>query len=69
MAGVAANLTAMLDERYRRQGYEHMADRNEVTLAEAGLSPFPLEGTTDKEGRVRLGPIASGPAFLSPRAR
>jgi cobaltochelatase CobT len=25
----------MLDERYRRQGYEHVAERNEVTLAEA----------------------------------
>jgi cobaltochelatase CobT len=35
MAGVAANLSAMLDERYRRQGYEHMAERNDVTLAEA----------------------------------
>jgi cobaltochelatase CobT len=35
MSGVAANLAAMLDERYRRQGYEHMAERSEVTLAEA----------------------------------
>jgi cobaltochelatase CobT len=35
MAGVAGNLAAMLDERYRRQGYEHMAERNDVTLAEA----------------------------------
>ncbi len=35
MAGVAANLAAMLDERYRRQGYEQMVDRNDVTLAEA----------------------------------
>src|SRR5579864_675269 len=35
MSGVAANLAAMLDERYRRQGYEHMVDRNDVTLAEA----------------------------------
>jgi cobaltochelatase CobT len=35
MAGVAANLAAMLDERYRRQGYEHMAERNDVTLVEA----------------------------------
>jgi cobaltochelatase CobT len=34
MAGVAANLAAMLDERYRRQGYEHMAERSDVTLAE-----------------------------------
>jgi cobaltochelatase CobT len=35
MAGVAANLAAMLDERYRRQGYEHMAERNDTTLSEA----------------------------------
>ena len=35
MTGVAANLAAMLDERYRRQGYEHLAERNDVTLAEA----------------------------------
>jgi hypothetical protein len=39
-----------------------------VSLAEAGLSPFPLEGTSDREGRVRLGPIAPGPALLSARA-
>jgi len=35
MAGVATNLAAMLDERYRRQGYEHLSERNDVTLAEA----------------------------------
>jgi cobaltochelatase CobT len=35
MAGVAANLATMLEERYRRQGYEHMAERNDTTLAEA----------------------------------
>jgi cobaltochelatase CobT len=35
MVGVAGNLAAMLDERYRRQGYEHMAERNDVTMAEA----------------------------------
>ena len=35
MAGVATNLAAMLEERYRRQGYEHMIERNDVTLAEA----------------------------------
>jgi cobaltochelatase CobT len=35
MAGVALNLAAMLEERYRRQGYEHMVERNDVTLAEA----------------------------------
>ncbi|HKW55021.1 MAG TPA: cobaltochelatase subunit CobT, partial [Stellaceae bacterium] len=35
MSGVASNLAAMLDERYRRQGYEHLGERNDVTLAEA----------------------------------
>ena len=39
-----------------------------VTLAEGGLSTFPLEGITDKKGRVVLGPIARGPASLSARA-
>lgn len=35
MAGVAQNLQAMLDERYRRQGYERIRERSDVTLAEA----------------------------------
>jgi cobaltochelatase CobT len=35
MAGVAQNLQAMLDERYRRQGYERIHERSDVTLAEA----------------------------------
>src|SRR5258708_16355599 len=35
MVGVANNLSAMLDERYRRQGYERMSERSDVTLAEA----------------------------------
>ncbi len=39
-----------------------------VTLAEGGLSPFPLEATTDREGRARLGPIAPGGAALGARA-
>jgi len=39
-----------------------------VTLAEGGLSPFPLEATTDKRGRARLGPIAAGLATLGVRA-
>ncbi|HSO40594.1 MAG TPA: carboxypeptidase regulatory-like domain-containing protein [Labilithrix sp.] len=42
--------------------------RARVTLAEGGLSPFPLEGLTDKQGRVVLGPIARGSASLSARA-
>ena len=39
-----------------------------VTLAEGGLSPFPLEATTDRAGRARLGPIAPGGATLGARA-
>ena len=39
-----------------------------VSLAEAGLSPFPLEANTDRDGRVRLGPITSGPASVTGRA-
>ena len=39
-----------------------------VTLAESGVSPFPIEATTDREGRARLGPIARG-AGVARRAR
>ncbi|HWL85475.1 MAG TPA: carboxypeptidase regulatory-like domain-containing protein [Polyangiaceae bacterium] len=39
-----------------------------VTLVESGLSPFPLEGVTDRGGQIRLGPIARGSAALSARA-
>ncbi len=39
-----------------------------VTLVEGGLSPFPIEGLTDKSGRVVLGPIARGPSSLAARA-
>ncbi len=35
-----------------------------VTLAESGLSPFPLEAVTDKDGRARLGPVAPGAATI-----
>src|SRR5437588_7807771 len=35
MAGVAANLSAMLDEQYRRQGFERVTERTESTMAEA----------------------------------
>src|SRR5207244_3102167 len=35
MAGVAANLGAMLDEQYRRQGFERITERTESTMAEA----------------------------------
>jgi len=35
MAGVASNLEAMLDEQYRRQGYERITERTESTIAEA----------------------------------
>src|SRR5215831_1173865 len=35
MAGVACNLEAMLDEQYRRQGFERITERTESTMAEA----------------------------------
>ncbi|HLJ62574.1 MAG TPA: cobaltochelatase subunit CobT [Stellaceae bacterium] len=35
MAGVADNLASMLQERYRRQGFEMMGERNDTTLIEA----------------------------------
>ncbi len=35
MVGVAGNLAAMLEERYHRQGYEHIGERTQTTLAEA----------------------------------
>jgi len=35
MTGVAANLEAALDERYRRQGFEKVTDREQAPLAEA----------------------------------
>src|SRR2546430_6555404 len=35
MFGVAANLGAMLDEQYRRQGFERITERTESTMAEA----------------------------------
>ncbi len=39
-----------------------------VVLAEGGLSSFPLEGRTDKEGRITLGPVSNGPLTISARA-
>jgi hypothetical protein len=39
-----------------------------VTLAEAGLSPFPIEATTDAKGKVSLGPFSPGAVTLSARA-
>ncbi|WP_394825288.1 carboxypeptidase regulatory-like domain-containing protein [Pendulispora albinea] len=39
-----------------------------VALVEGGLSPFPLEGISDRAGQVRLGPIARGGATLSAQA-
>ncbi len=35
MAGVASNLAALLDEQYRRQGFERITERTESTMAEA----------------------------------
>src|SRR4051812_23858203 len=35
MVGVASNIGAMLDDQYRRQGYERITERTEGTMAEA----------------------------------
>src|SRR5262249_46937395 len=35
MTGVATNLAAMLDEQYRRQGFERITERTDSTMAEA----------------------------------
>ena len=35
MVGVAGNLAAVLDEQYRRQGFERITERTESTMAEA----------------------------------
>lgn len=40
-----------------------------VTLAESGLTPFPLDAVTDKHGHVRLGPILPEGATVSVRAQ
>jgi hypothetical protein len=39
-----------------------------VVLTESGVSPFPLEGSTDAKGFATLGPIAQGDAFVAARA-
>jgi len=40
----------------------------EVALSEAGLSPFPFQGTTDAQGDVTLGPIGPGSAGIAAQA-
>ncbi len=40
----------------------------DVVLTEGGLSSFPIRGRTGADGKVSLGPIASGPATLGARA-
>jgi hypothetical protein len=40
----------------------------DVVLVEGGLSPFPLRGRTEEQGRVTLGPIGAGAASLAARA-
>lgn len=35
-----------------------------ISLAEGGLSPFPLEAVTDKAGDVRIGPVSPGDATV-----
>jgi hypothetical protein len=39
-----------------------------VTVAESGVSPFPIEAVTAKDGRVRIGPILPANATISARA-
>jgi protocatechuate 3,4-dioxygenase beta subunit len=39
-----------------------------LTLAEGGLSPFPLEGVADARGLARLGPYSPGSATVGARA-
>ena len=39
-----------------------------VTVAESGLTPFPIEAVTNKEGRVRIGPILPADATISARS-
>jgi len=39
-----------------------------LVLAEGGLSSFPIEATTDRDGAASMGPIAPGDAYLSARA-
>ncbi|MEP7050600.1 MAG: carboxypeptidase regulatory-like domain-containing protein [Pseudomonadota bacterium] len=40
----------------------------DVVLAEGGVSSFPIRGRTGSDGKVALGPIASGSATLGARA-
>jgi len=42
--------------------------RARLTLAEGGLSPFPLEAVADAKGLARLGPFSPGSATLGARA-
>ena len=43
-------------------------ERARLTLAEGGLSPFPLESSSDRRGAARLGPVAPGADALGVRA-
>ncbi|HUN45755.1 MAG TPA: cobaltochelatase subunit CobT [Stellaceae bacterium] len=56
MAGVAGNLAAMLEARYRRQGYDRLSERNEGTLAEAVrlLTREQLTGATPPPAAQKL---------------
>lgn len=47
----------------------HLVPDADVVLAEEGLSTFPRRGRSGSDGKVTLGPISSGPATLSGRAR
>lgn len=62
--GPGLMITARVVDAVEDDGVAHAR----ITLTESGLSPFPIEGLTDKHGRVVLGPIARGSATLSARA-
>src|SRR5215813_12814522 len=55
MAGVAANLSAMLDEQYRRQGFERITERT-ACGAPCRRSLAPLAGRPDRQGFQRARP-------------
>ena len=57
MAGVAANLAAMLDEQYRRQGFERVTERTESTHGRGGAAADPRGA--DQERAAARGAAAS----------
>ncbi len=62
-------LVSVTDGPMRESGLDPppVADAD-VVLAEEGLTSFPVEGRTGKDGAVLLGPISPGPITVSARA-